>query len=214
MLLAALPVSQPSVLRMAGTPRSQPYTPTRWLRSRRASHPYHGWLQLQDPSHSALQARAILAAFQPVQPSSGRWLRWLCPGHPPGRMMAVIQPSQPFGRRMAVANSTQPSRRPDTSPGGSTLAPRASHHTLFWMAGVVISQPSRWNAWSGSSKLSHPPADGCDGCMTAILRPGGWLGHSHRSHRPEDGCTGWKAAKMARAGRAEWLGSCNCSHAY
>ena len=77
----------------------------------------------------------------------------------------------------------------------------ASHHTLFWMAGVVISQPSRWNAWSGSSKLSHPPADGCDGCMTAILRPGGWLGHSHRSHRPEDGCTGWKAAKMARAGR-------------
>ena len=93
--MAALPVSQPSVLRMAGTPRSQPYTPTRWLRSRRASHPYHGWLQLQDPSHSALQARAILAAFQPVQPSSGRWLRWLCPGHPPGRMMAVIQPSQP-----------------------------------------------------------------------------------------------------------------------
>ena len=90
----------------------------------------------------------------------------------------------------------------------------ASHHTLFWMAGVVISQPSRWNAWSGSSKLSHPPADRCDGCMTAILRPGGWLGHSHRSHRPEDGCTGWKAAKMARAGRAEWLGSCNCSHAY
>ena len=42
--MAALPVSQPSVLRMAGTPRSQPYTPTRWLRSRRASHPYHGWL--------------------------------------------------------------------------------------------------------------------------------------------------------------------------
>ena len=37
--MAALPVSQPSVLRMAGTPRSQPYTPTRWLRSRRASHP-------------------------------------------------------------------------------------------------------------------------------------------------------------------------------
>ena len=29
--MAALPVSQPSVLRMAGTPRSQPYTPTRWL---------------------------------------------------------------------------------------------------------------------------------------------------------------------------------------
>ena len=63
-------------------------------------------------------------------------------------------------------------------------------------------------------KLSHPPADGCDGCMTAIMRPGGWPGHSHRSHRPEDGCTGWKAAKMARAGWAEWLGSCNCSHAY
>ena len=77
----------------------------------------------------------------------------------------------------------------------------ASHHTLFWMAGVVISQPSRWNAWSGSSKLSHPPADGCDGCMTAIMRPGGWLGHSHRSHRPEDGCADGNAARMARAGR-------------
>ena len=154
---------------------------------------------------------ASAAILRPME--FGRWLRWLCPSHPPGRKMAVIQPSQPFGRRMAVANSTQPSRRPDTSPGGSTLAPRATT-PLFWMAGVVISQPSRWNAWSGSSKLSHPPADGCDGCMTAILRPGGWLGHSHRSHRPEDGCTGWKAAKMARAGRAEWLGSCNCSHAY
>ena len=137
--MAALPVSQPSVLRMAGTPRSQPYTPTRWLRSRRASHPYHGWLQLQDPSHSALQARAILAAFQPVQPSSGRWLRWLCPGHPPGRMMAVIQPSQPFGRRMAVANSTQPSRRPDTSPGGSTLAPRATTPCSGWLASLSLS---------------------------------------------------------------------------
>ena len=128
-------------------------------------------------SHSALPAHAILAAIQPVQPSSGRWLRWLCPGHPPGRMMAVIQPSQPFGRRMAVANSTQPSRRPDTSPGGSTLAPRATT-PLFWMAGVVISQPSRWNAWSGYSKLSHPPADGCVGCMPVIMRPGGWLGHT------------------------------------
>ena len=41
--------------------------------------------------------------------------------------------------------------------------------------------------------------------MTAIMRPGGWPGHSHRSHRPEDGCTGWMAAKMACAGRAEWL---------
>jgi len=39
--------------------------------------------------------RAILAAFPSAQPSSGRWLRWLCPGHPPGRMMAGIQPSQP-----------------------------------------------------------------------------------------------------------------------
>ena len=158
---ALIATIQPCELRMAGMPSSQPSGRSAWLRSRRASHPYHGWLQLQDPSHSALQARAILAAFQPVQPSSGRWLRWLCPGHPPGRMMAVIQPSQPFGRRMAVANSTQPSRRPDTSPGGSTLAPRATT-PLFWMAGVVISQPSRWNAWSGSSKLSHPPADGCD----------------------------------------------------
>ena len=102
-----------------------------------------------------------------------------------------------IGRRMAVANSTQPSRRPDTSPGGSTLAPRATT-PLFWMAGVVISQPSRWNAWSGYSKLSHPPADGCDGCMPAIMRPGGWPGHSHRSHRPEDGCADGNAAKMAR----------------
>ena len=45
---------------------------------------------------------ALDVAFQPVQPSSGRWLRWLCPGHPPGRMMAVIQPSQPFGDRDAT----------------------------------------------------------------------------------------------------------------
>ena len=58
----------------------------------------------------------------------------------------------------------------------------------------------------GRIRDSHPPADGCDGCMPAILRPGGWPGHSHRSHRQEDGCAGWMAAKMARAGRAEWLG--------
>ena len=105
-----------------------------------------------------LPARAILAAFPSAQPSSGRWLRWLCPSHPPGRMMAVIQPSQPFGRRMAVANSTQPSRRPDTSPGGSTLAPRATT-PLFWMAGVVISQPSRVGTL------------GQDIVSSAILRP-------------------------------------------
>ena len=37
--MAALPVSQPSVLKMAGTPRSQPCTPTGWLRTRHASHP-------------------------------------------------------------------------------------------------------------------------------------------------------------------------------
>ena len=189
---------------MCGSSRNQ-------VRSRRASHPYHGWLQLQDPSHSALQARAILAAFQPVQPSSGRWLRWLCPGHPPGRMMAVIQPSQPSAGGWLSRIRPSLLAAPDTSAGGSTHAARATT-PLFWMAGVVISQPSRWNAWSGSSKLSHPPADGCDGCMTAILRPGGWLGHSHRSHRPEDGCTGWKAAKMARAGRAEWPGCFNCNH--
>ena len=129
---------------------------------------------MQDPSHSALQARAILAAFQPVQPSSGRWLRWLCPGHPPGRMMAVIQPSQPFGRRMAVANSTQPSRRPDTSPGGSTLAPRATTPCSGWLASLSPSQPlSESLGQDLTSKLSHPPADGCDGCMTAIMRPGG-----------------------------------------
>ena len=92
----------------------------------------------------------------------------------------------------------------------------ASHHTLFWMAGVVISQPSRWNAWSGSSKLSHPPADGCDGCMTAILRPGGWLGHSHPSQPSAGGWLHWLEGSQngACCGRAEWLGSCNCSHAY
>ena len=169
---------------------------------------------MQDPSHSALPAHAILAAIQPVQPSSGRWLRWLCPGHPPGRMIdgchtavAAIWPED--GCREFDPAFSPPRHEPRWLHSRS-----ASHHTLFWMAGVVISQPSRWNAWSGSSKLSHPPADGCDGSMTAILRPGGWLGHSHRSHRPEDGCTGWKAAKMARAGWAEWLGSCNCSHAY
>ena len=86
-----------------------------------------------------LPARAILAAFPSAQPSSGRWLRWLCPSHPPGRKMAVIQPSQPFGRRMAVANSTQPSRRPDTSPGGSTLAPRATTPCSGWLASLSLS---------------------------------------------------------------------------
>ena len=55
------------------------------------------------------------------------------------RMMAVIQPSQPFGRRMAVANSTQPSRRPDTSPGGSTLAPRATTPCSGWLASLSLS---------------------------------------------------------------------------
>ena len=120
----------------------------------------------------------------PRQPSAGGWLPRIRPG-----LLAA----------------------PDTSAGGFALAPRATT-PLFWMAGVVISQPSRWNAWSGYSKLSHAPADGCDGCMPAIMRPGGWPGHSHRSHRPEDGCAGWMAAKMACAGRAEWLGSCNCSH--
>ena len=68
--------------------------------------------------------RAILAAFPSAQPSSGRWLRWLCPGHPPGRMMAGIQPSQPsaggwlsllypdqaFQREMAERSRRQPSR--------------------------------------------------------------------------------------------------------
>ena len=156
--------------------------------------------------------RAILAAFPSAQPSSGRWLRWLCPGHPPGRMMAGIQPSQPSAGGWLSRIRPGLLAAPDTSAGGFALAPRATT-PLFWMAGVVISQPSRWNAWSGYSKLSHPPADGCDGCMPAIMRPGGWPGHSHRSDRPEDGCTGWMAAKMACAGRAEWLGSCNCSHA-
>ena len=61
------------------------------------------------------------------------------PSSPPGRMMAVIQPSQPFGRRMAVANSTQPSRRPDTSPGGSTLAPRATTPCSGWLASLSLS---------------------------------------------------------------------------
>ena len=144
-------------------PRSQPYTPTRWL----------GYM-----AAIAGPPGRMMAGIQPSQPSAGGWLSRIRPG-----LLAA----------------------PDTSAGGFALAPRATT-PLFWMAGVVISQPSRWNAWSGSSKLSHPPADGCDGCMTAILRPGGWLGHSHRSHRPEDGCTGWKAAKMARACRAEWLG--------
>ena len=72
--------------------------------------------------------------------------------------------------------------------------------------------------------------DGCAPCFTAILNTHGcnyrilatppckhapfWLPSSQCSHPPADGCTGWKGAKMARAGRAEWLGSCNCSHAY
>ena len=57
----------------------------------------------------------------------------------PAAWMAVIQPSQPFGRRMAVANSTQPSRRPDTSPGGSTLAPRATTPCSGWLASLSLS---------------------------------------------------------------------------
>ena len=158
--MAALPVSQPSVLRMAGTPRSQPCTPTGWLRTRHASHPYFAWLQLKHPGHSALPARAILAAFQPVQPSSGRWLRWLCPSHPPGRKMAVIQPSQPSAGGWLSRIRPSLLAAPDTSAGGSTLAARATT-PLFWMAGVVISQPSTKNKialgvgtpWSGSRKL-------------------------------------------------------------
>ena len=158
--------------------------------------------------------RAILAAFPSAQPSSGRWLRWLCPGHPPGRMMAGIQPSQPsaggwlsllypdqaFQREMAERSRRQPSRT-----------------RVWWLAEREQShlrscRGRREGRVEFATAILRP--NGYDGCMTAIMRPGGWQpGHSHRSHRPEDGCTGWMAAKMACAGRAEWLGSCNCSHA-
>ena len=84
--------------------------------------------------------RAILAAFPSAQPSSGRWLRWLCPSHPPGRMMAVIQPSQPSAGGWLSRIRPSLLAAPDTSAGGSTHAARATT-PLFWMAGVVISQP-------------------------------------------------------------------------
>ena len=100
--MAALPVSQPSVLRMAGTPRSQPYTPTRWLRSR-------------------LGVPAILI-------TDGCNCRIL---------------------------ATPPCK-----------------HAPFWLP---------------SSQCSHPPADGCDGCVPAIRPAARWLSYSRRSHRPEDG---------------------------
>ena len=146
-----------------------------------------------------LPARAILAAFQPA--SSVAIFR-------PMAAMAVSQPSaRPQDSCHTAVAAIWPEdgcREFDPAFSPPRHEPRwlhsrsASHHTLFWMAGVVISQPSRWNAWSGYSKLSHPPADGCDGCMPAIMRPGGWPGHSHRSHRPEDGCADGNAAKMAR----------------
>ena len=164
-------------------------------------------MQLKHPGRSASQH----APF-PASAAILRWLRWLCPSHPPGRMMAGIQPSQPSAGGWLSRIRPSLLAAPDMSAGGSTHAARATT-PLFWMAGVVISQPA-------SESL------GQDLVSSAIVRPiwlrrlydshhaagRRWPGHSHRSHRPEDGCTGWKAAKMARAGRAEWPGCFNCNH--
>ena len=141
------------------------------------------WLPSSQCSHPP--ADGCDGCVPAIRPAA-RWLSYSRRSHLAGGWLSRIRPS------LLAA--------PDTSAGGSTHAARATT-PLFWMAGVVISQPSRWNAWSGYSKLSHPPADGCDGCMPAIMRPGGWPGHSHRSHRPEDGCADGNAARMARAGR-------------
>ena len=44
--------------------------------------------------------------------SSGRGLRWMCPSHPPSRMMAVIQPSQPSaGRWLSLLDPDQATQR-------------------------------------------------------------------------------------------------------
>ena len=170
-------------------------------------------MQLKHPGHSALPARAILAAFQP----SAAILRPMAAmavsrPSPPGRMMAVIQPSQPSaGRWLSLLDPDHKRLR------GWLRDNDASHPEQGVVArGARVEPPGlvsgRREGWVEFATAILRP-NGCDGCMTAILRPGGWLGHSHRSHRPEDGCTGWMAAKMACAGRAEWLGSCNCSHA-